>query len=327
MEILGLKALDTLEAFSKVTDIPLTFFDNDKVIKWECNSEGRICNFFDVYRTKNSICTSGIASAAEIAARLGEPYVFSCKVGFINIVIALILRGEMQGFFVAGPIAMESIRSETITNILNINDLNKHPETISALTIFLRTMKIYSTKEVKYLSIVLNSSIMAAITPNEDYLKINELYKKMSTLDRREKGAQGKRRDEPENYIPEGQKKEKSPAVYGGRSNIINQAVQIIKTGYMHKISLEKVAGKLYINQSYLSMHFKHEMGVTFTDYLSEIRILESKELLANTNYSLMEVSMNCGFEDQSYFTKVFKKSQGCTPKEYRQAHQKVFGR
>lgn len=327
MEILGLKAVDTLEAFCKITDIPLTFFDNDEVIKWECASERRICNFFDVYRTKNSICTNGISSAAEIASRLGQPYIFTCKAGFINIVISLIIRGEMQGFFVAGPIAMESISPDTITNILNINDLNKHPETISALTIFLRTMKIYSTKEVNYLSTVLNSSIMAAITPNEDYLKINELYKKMSTLDRREKGSQGKRRDEPEKYNADSQKKEKSPAIYGGRSNIINQAVQIIKSGYMHKISLEKVAGKLYINQSYLSMHFKHEMGVTFTDYLNDIRILESKELLANTNYSLMEVSLSCGFEDQSYFTKVFKKSQGCTPKEYRQTHQKVFGR
>lgn len=328
MENMSSNSKDILEAFCKVADVPLTFFDCEGIITWECNSEMRICNLFDVYRQKNSVCTTRLGSAADIAARLGEPHIFSCRAGFMNIAVSLIIRGEVTGYFIAGPFALGKTNEETITNIFNINDLNQRPETISALTNFLSRMKIYASKDISLLATVLNSSIMSAITPNNDYIKINELYKKMATPERRLHGEQGKHGEYAEHKDNadlklELSKKEKILSPYGNRSNLINQAVQIIKSSYMQKVSLEKVAGKLYISQSYLSMHFKHEMGATFTDYLNDIRIKASMELLTETNMSLMEVALSTGFEDQSYFTKVFKKSQNCTPKEYRQVKSK----
>jgi YesN/AraC family two-component response regulator len=63
-------------------------------------------------------------------------------------------------------------------------------------------------------------------------------------------------------------------------------------------------------------------MGVTFTDYLNNVRIKVSKDLLISTNLSLLDISLYSGFEDQSYFTKVFKKIESCTPKEYRKMMQ-----
>jgi YesN/AraC family two-component response regulator len=65
-------------------------------------------------------------------------------------------------------------------------------------------------------------------------------------------------------------------------------------------------------------MLFKQEMGVTFTDYLNQVRINRSCELLTNTSLSLIDVSLQAGFDDQSYFSKVFKKIKGVTPKSYR---------
>lgn len=295
-----------LEAFCKICEVPLTFFDNNGDIKWECNAEKRICNFFDVYKLKNSVCTLNLNDATQVASMFGEPYTFNCKAGFVNIAISLIIRGEIMGCFIVGPLVMGIISEETITNIFTINDFNQHPEKISSLTNFFRTMKVHTPKEISHISVLLNSSLMSAITPNMDYIKINDMYKKMTSPEL------------SENLYNES-KNEKKATLVGGGPNIINLAAQIIKEDFMHKISLEKVAAKLYISQSYLSMLFKHEMGVTFTDYLNDVRIKASKELLAGTNISLMEVSISSGFEDQSYFTKVFKKIEGCTPREFRQ--------
>lgn len=62
-------------------------------------------------------------------------------------------------------------------------------------------------------------------------------------------------------------------------------------------------------------------MGVTFTDYLNSLKVEHACKLLTETNLSIIDISLSTGFEDQSYFTKVFKKAKGVTPKMYRSAN------
>ena len=66
-------------------------------------------------------------------------------------------------------------------------------------------------------------------------------------------------------------------------------------------------------------MYSKKEVGVSFSNYLNKIRIEQSKLLLKNTDSSIVEIAMEVGFEDQSYFSKVFKNLTKMTPKQYRQ--------
>ena len=80
------------------------------------------------------------------------------------------------------------------------------------------------------------------------------------------------------------------------------------------------MAHLLHLSSSYFSSLFKKETGVNFSTYLSQVRIEESKKLLKNTNYTIMQIAMEVGFEDQSYFTKVFKNNTGLTPKEFRRS-------
>lgn len=111
--------------------------------------------------------------------------------------------------------------------------------------------------------------------------------------------------------------------LYLGNSFFIGQSVKYINAHYMDKLSLRNLAESLHINPSYLSMHFKREMSINFTDYLNDVRIKRSKDLLITTNLSLLDISLQTGFEEQSYYTKVFKKFAGCTPNQYRK---KYFG-
>lgn len=105
---------------------------------------------------------------------------------------------------------------------------------------------------------------------------------------------------------------------YNGESTTLKKALKIINANFSSKINLEEIAVQIHVNTSYLSYLFKHEMGLSFTDYINTLRINMAKNLLIKTNMSIIDISMQSGFSDQSYFTKVFKKIESFTPKEYR---------
>lgn len=100
--------------------------------------------------------------------------------------------------------------------------------------------------------------------------------------------------------------------------DIIKKAMQYISEHYMDKLMLEDVAESVHLTPSYLSTLFKQTCGSSFKEYLNLIRIEESKRLLSNTEYSVVDVAVGVGFNDQNYFTKVFKKYTGLTPTQFR---------
>lgn len=100
----------------------------------------------------------------------------------------------------------------------------------------------------------------------------------------------------------------------------IYKALDYIKRNFNKKITLEEVAGQVFLNPSYFSKIFKNEMNFTFVSYVNKIRIKAAKNLLADTSIPLTDVSCMAGFEDQSYFTKVFKRATGVTPGKYRES-------
>ena len=101
-------------------------------------------------------------------------------------------------------------------------------------------------------------------------------------------------------------------------SPLITQAIELIGERYAEKLTLRDVAGSIHINESYLSKLFKKELGVGFTDYLNSLRIQKSVELLSQPDMNLLEIAGRVGFDDQSYFTKVFKKITGKTPRQFK---------
>ena len=101
-------------------------------------------------------------------------------------------------------------------------------------------------------------------------------------------------------------------------SDIIKRAINYINENYNNNITLDAVASVVHLNASYFSGLLKKEIGIGFSDYLNKVRIEKSKELLLDSKDSISEVALLVGFEDQSYYSKVFKKVTGDTPKEFR---------
>jgi len=102
--------------------------------------------------------------------------------------------------------------------------------------------------------------------------------------------------------------------------DIIYKAVAYLRKHYMEEISLEKVAGVVNLSPSYFSKVFKEEMKCNFSAYLNMLRVENSKKYLLNEDISLVEVAGLAGFQDQSYFTKVFKKIVNTSPGEFRKS-------
>ncbi|GAA0182734.1 PocR ligand-binding domain-containing protein [Clostridium sediminicola] len=101
-------------------------------------------------------------------------------------------------------------------------------------------------------------------------------------------------------------------------SQTIKKAINYINKNYMNNISLDKVSSYVHLNSSYFSTMFKKELGMSFTNYLNKVRIENSKALLSDLNYTILDIAIIVGFDDQSYYSRVFKKLTGKTPKEYR---------
>ncbi len=101
-------------------------------------------------------------------------------------------------------------------------------------------------------------------------------------------------------------------------ANAMHLCTQYIEAHYAEKITLDDLARKVYLSPPYLSLIFKQEIGVTFNEYLNQIRIAKSKALLKCDGLRITDISIAVGFMDQSYFTKVFKRVTGVTPNKYR---------
>ena len=102
-------------------------------------------------------------------------------------------------------------------------------------------------------------------------------------------------------------------------ADVLHRVIRYIRENYGKKLTLDEIADSVYWSKSYLSKVFKDEMGQTITAYISGVRIEKSKALLRDTQLPLVEVASMVGFDDQSYFTKTFRKLTGLSPGKYRE--------
>ena len=103
-----------------------------------------------------------------------------------------------------------------------------------------------------------------------------------------------------------------------GYSLLIRKVLTQIDSDLTANLSLRTQAEHLNINSSYLSTLFKKETGTTLTEYVNRKRIEHAIFLLNTTNLKIQAIAQACGIPDVNYFTKIFKKQIGITPKDYR---------
>lgn len=99
----------------------------------------------------------------------------------------------------------------------------------------------------------------------------------------------------------------------------IRKAIKYIKENLSKEISLKIIANYVHISDSYFSVLFKKEIGTTFTDYLTELRIRKAKQLLIENKSKIYEIADRVGYHSAKYFIKVFHEKEGITPNQFRE--------
>lgn len=102
-------------------------------------------------------------------------------------------------------------------------------------------------------------------------------------------------------------------------ADAIFRSIQYIKKNYASPLTLHKVAEEAFLSDAYFSTIFKEEVGTSFKNYLNRVRVENSKKLLADRTLVIGDIARLCGFEEQSYYTRVFKKICGMPPGQYRE--------
>lgn len=103
--------------------------------------------------------------------------------------------------------------------------------------------------------------------------------------------------------------------------DIYRKALQYIKEHYTENITVADVSKHIGYSESYFGYAFKKKYKMPVSQYVRELQLAKAKDLLENTTFSVSSVASYVGFDDSNYFSALFKRYYGLSPKEYRKAH------
>lgn len=112
---------------------------------------------------------------------------------------------------------------------------------------------------------------------------------------------------------------EPEPQTVPDSKNAVAQVEEYIALHIDSELTVEELAGRVYLSAAHLSRLFKKKHDMTVNDYITDQRMKVAKELLENTDLSVTMISAKAGYSNYSYFIKMFKKTYGKTPRVFRQ--------
>ncbi|EGO64760.1 response regulator [Acetonema longum] len=99
---------------------------------------------------------------------------------------------------------------------------------------------------------------------------------------------------------------------------LVNRASEYIRQNCQRNVSLEEVAKLVHLSPFYFSRLFKQEKGCNFVDFLTRMRVDKAKRMLQNAEHTIVRIAAASGYQDASYFCRVFRQEVGMTPTQYR---------
>lgn len=94
--------------------------------------------------------------------------------------------------------------------------------------------------------------------------------------------------------------------------------VTFVEEHYMEDLSLDKLSTRFFLSREHISRRFKQKVGMTLSSYVIQLRINQAKQWLIETDEKMYSIALKLGYQDEIYFSKLFKKHVGKTPIEYR---------
>lgn len=101
----------------------------------------------------------------------------------------------------------------------------------------------------------------------------------------------------------------------------LKRITKFVNENYMRKISLQEIADNEHLSKYYVSHFIKDKLGMGFQEFLNKVRLEKSLILLRNTDLSVLDISIACGFSDIRYLNKLVRVEYGCTAKEFKKRY------
>ncbi len=151
---------------------------------------------------------------------------------------------------------------------------------------------------------------------------ISVMIKRLLAMSTEENGGKGRMADYMMSLMlmeVSRQNLKRADELKSGINPVIYSVCDWIKSNYSSNFRVSDIAARAGYQTDYFSSMFKKNVGVSLTEYTNRIRIQASELMLSNPEISIREAAYSCGFPDEKYFMKVFKKYKKVTPTEYRQ--------
>lgn len=104
----------------------------------------------------------------------------------------------------------------------------------------------------------------------------------------------------------------------------LKRVLSYIQEHFNEKMSLEEIASVAGMNEQYLCRYFKKHVGKTITEYINDVRINHATQKLLQTDDKIIDIAIQCGYENVGYFLKRFRKEKGLTPSAFRETQKSI---
>lgn len=268
-----------------ITNMGIVIIDIDGEYITEKTNYSEFCKVFRKNSTLSLFCEKCDLKALNKVLLSRTPYIYKCHSGLIDVIIPILYEGEIIGAFLIGQFLLENNQEFELEKILKEN-IGKN--------IDLKLLQ-EKYKELTVISLEKLESIIRIVTYSTYY--IADCIKNKKWLEM--KNTVSKVKIELSN-------------------SKIAPIIKYINEHINENVSLSLGANLCNMSQSQFSRTFKKETGKTFKEYVLLKKIEQAKFYIKTTDKSFSEISDFLGFEDSSYFTKLFKKYEGIPPKEYK---------
>ncbi|MGC8742579.1 MAG: helix-turn-helix domain-containing protein [Verrucomicrobiia bacterium] len=269
---------DFSKAFNEAFGMPLVL---RPVELWRLPFHGKKNEnkFCAVIAKKSSTCSICLQVQKKLADEsIESPKTIKCPFGLCDAAVPVKIGDRLLGFIQTGQIFLKTPTEKQFDNIIKILRSNNYS---------------FDEKELRKIYF---STVVVSASRFDSIITILNIFGKQLTLMSNQL-AMMQRNTEP---------------------SIIKRAKEFITQHQTEDFSLEDVAKAVNASPYYFCKIFKKYTGINFTDYVSRIRIERAKNLLMNPNIRICEIAFEVGFQSLTHFNRVFKRTTGLSPSEYR---------
>ena len=260
-------------------------------------------------------CYLSNMKGAQKAQEKGSFHIYPCHAGLIDIAIPLMVKKEVVGVILTGQILTKTPTQQGFSQVKErTKDLNIDFKRLEKAYF---QLKVFPKKKLGMAMKLLTLISDYIIERENTFLLLEKLIKQQKRL-LAEARSKRELREKLRKAMPFLRLENNFNEELNRSQRKVKEAKHFIETNFNHPLTLKEVAEAVSLTPNYFCSLFKKYMNCTFEQYLLRTRMEKAEELLQKTAWSIKKICHQVGYDDPNYFSRLFKKTTGFSPTEYR---------